>query len=59
MTEPKKELLTLGPKGQVNLPEWVWKALLKESKVRSKKKRQQKKSVKKQLIKLINEAIDE
>lgn len=52
-------LLRVGPKGVVHLPDWAWKALLKTSGVRSKKFRIQKKAVRRELHKLIRQALEE
>lgn len=57
MSEAKQELLTVSPRGVVQLPEWVWKRLLKMSGVRSRKKRHQKKAIKKEFIKMIKESL--
>jgi hypothetical protein len=53
------EIIKIGPKGRIDLPMWAWKALLRMSKVRSKKFRIQKKAVKKQFSKVVRESMKE
>jgi t-SNARE complex subunit (syntaxin) len=57
--EAKKEILVVEPNGMVQLPRWVWKRLLKMSRIRSRKKRHQKKAIKKQFMKLIREYFEQ
>jgi hypothetical protein len=51
----QKEIIRIDPRGQIDLPAWAWKILLKQSKIRSKKWRTQKKAVKRQFTKLVLE----
>lgn len=54
-----KDLIEIDENGACNLPEWLWKRLLKQSGLRSKKKRKQKKAVKKQFIKLLLKGLED
>lgn len=47
------EILKIGPGGRIDLPDWVWLALYKQSGIRSKKRRHVKKAVKRELHKAI------
>lgn len=51
-----KEIIQISPTGAVTLPLWVWKRLLKESRLRSKRFRKQKKAVKKKFSELVKRA---
>lgn len=55
MEEPEE--IVIRSNGYVNLPESIWKALLRYSGIRSKKKRHVKKAVKQQLNKALLKAI--
>lgn len=46
-------ILTIGKNGLINLPDHIWKILLKTSKIRSRKKRHIKKAVRKQFLKAL------
>lgn len=57
MNEQRKELLVIKENGRVELPEWLWKILLKRSGIRSRKSRHVKKAIKKEFSNLIRAAI--
>ena len=47
------ELIQIDDNGRIDLPRWVWKALLKKARVRSKRYRVQKRVVKREFMKLL------
>ena len=54
-----KETILVAKNGVVILPKWIYTRLLKNSGVRSKKKRQQRKTIKKEFTRLLLEGLDD